>query len=90
MEKMFVIDKNLDEILISEYEKNNKSKEDTSSLNIPNIKSYSSLSLSETPESEITIDNYFFNNETDKVDIIVLTGNPLVEKYDKDFKELNL
>ena len=40
MEKMFVIDKNLDELLISEYEKNNKSKEETSSLNIPNIKSY--------------------------------------------------
>ena len=88
MEKMFVIDKNLDELLISEYEKNNKSKEETSSLNIPNIKSYSSLSISETPESETAIDNYFFKNETDKVDIIVLTGNPLVEKYDKDFKEL--
>ena len=88
MEKMYIIDKKIDEIVYDDNEKNNKAKEESSTLNIPYIKSSSSLSISENPESETTIDNYLINSETDIIDIIVLTGNPLVDKYDGDIKEL--
>ena len=88
MEKMYIIDKKLDEIINNEIEKNNKMKEESSNSNIPYIKSSSSLSISENPEGEIIIDNYFFNSEIDIIDIIVLTGNPLVDKYDGYIKEL--
>ena len=88
MEKMYIIDKKIDEIVNNEIEKNNKMKEESSNLNIPYIKSSSSLSISENPESEMTIDNYFFNSNVNNLDIVVLTGNPLVDKYDGDIKEL--
>ena len=90
MEKMELIDKKIDEIVNNESKKNNKTKEESSTLNIPYIKSTSSLSISENPESETTIDNSFINSEMDKrdIDIVVLTGNPLVDKYDGDIKEL--
>ena len=90
MEEMQFIDKKIDEIVNNESEKNNKTKEESSTLNIPYIKSTSSLSISENPESETTIDNSFINSEMDKrdIDIVVLTGNPLVDKYDGDIKEL--
>ena len=88
MEKMELIDKKIDEIVNNESKKNNKTKEESSSLNIPYIKSSSSLSISENPESETTIDNNFVNSEMDTIDIIVLTGNPLVDKNDGDIKEL--
>ncbi len=85
--KMKIIDKKIDEIVNREIEKNNKNKEESSTLSIPYIKSNSSLSISEAPESETTNDN-FTNSEMDLIDIIVLTGNPLVEKYDGNIKEL--
>ena len=88
MEKMYIIDKKIDEIVNNEIEKNNKMKEESSNLNIPYIKSSSSLSISENPESEMTIDNYFLNSNVNNLDIVVLTGNPLVDKYDGDIKEL--
>ena len=90
MEKMQFIDKKIDEIVNNESEKNNKTKEESSTSNSPYIKSSSSLSISENPESGTTIDNSFINSEMDKrdIDIVVLTGNPLVDKYDGDIKEL--
>ena len=88
MEKMHIINKKIDEIINNEIEKNNKMKEESSNSNIPYIKSSSSLSISENPEDEIAIDNYFFNSKIDKLDIVVLTGNPLVDKYDGNIKEL--
>ena len=88
MQKMHIIDKTADEILIHESEKNNKSKYETSTLNLINIISNNSLLISETPENETPTDNYFFTTEIDKVDIIVLTGNPLIDKCDGDIREL--
>ena len=88
MEKMHIIDKTADEILIHESEKNNKSKDETSTLDVINIISNNSLLISETPENETPTDNYFFTTEIDKVDIIVLTGNPLIDKCDEDIREL--
>ena len=100
MKKMDKIDKEIDEILINESKKNNKSKKNDKSkknnkskeeelaLYPPNIRSNSSLSISETPESETAFDSFFINSEIDKVDIIILTGNPLIDTYDGYKKEL--
>jgi len=88
MKKMHIIDKTADEILIHESEKNNKSQDKTSTLDLINIISNNSLLISETPENETPTDNYFFATEIDKVDIIVLTGNPLIDKCDGDIREL--
>ena len=88
MEIMNRIDKTADKILIYESEKYNKSKEEALALNLFNIKPYSSQLISETPDREIIIDNHFYNSESDKVGIIVLTGNPLIDKYDGHEKEL--
>ena len=45
LEKMYIIDKRIDEIINNEIEKNNKIKEESSISNIPYIKSSSTLSI---------------------------------------------
>ena len=86
--KMQIIDKKINEILLNENEKNNAMKKEDSSMNIQNIKSNRSLSISDTPENETINDINFINSEMDLVDIIVLTGNPLIDKTEDYIKEL--